>query len=113
MKWYRNTKHLTLMEKLAELKHELKVTSEFLRNKKLLAQRNSIKKKLQLNKKTVLREWRNRKIDIKTTPSKANIEPFWSSIWAKSSTHNENAKWLKTLEKNYCKNVILKVIKLT
>ena len=45
MKWYRNTKHLTLMAKLAQLKHELKVTSEFLRNKKLLARRNSINKK--------------------------------------------------------------------
>ena len=105
MKWYRNTKHLTLMAKLAQHKHELKVTSEFLRNKKLLARRNSIKKKFQLNQKTVFREWRNKKIDIKTTPSKADIETFWSSIWAKSSTHNENAKWLNTLENNYCESV--------
>ena len=51
VKWYRNTKHSTLMAKLAELKHELKVTSQFLRNKKLLAQRNSINKKFQLNQK--------------------------------------------------------------
>ena len=108
MKWYGNTKHLTLMAKLAELKPELKVTSEFLRNKKLLAQRNSINKKFQLNQKNVFREWRNKKIYIKTAPSKAYIERFWSSIWAKSSTYNENAKWSKTLEKNYCKNVIPK-----
>ena len=105
MKWYRNTKYLTLMAKLAQLKHELKVTSEFLRNKQLLARRNSINKKFQLNQKTVFHKWRNKKIDIKTTPSKADIETFWSSIWAKSSTHNENAKWLKTLENNYCKSV--------
>ena len=65
MKWYRNAKHLTLMAKLAQLKHELKVTSEFLRNKKLLARRNSINKTFQLNQKTVFREWRNKKIDIK------------------------------------------------
>ena len=32
MKWYRNTNHLTLMAKLAELKHELKVTSQLLRS---------------------------------------------------------------------------------
>ena len=75
MKWYRNTKHLTLMAKLAQIKHELKVTSEFLRNK-LLARRNSINKKFQLNQKTAFREWRNKKIDIKTTPSKADIETF-------------------------------------
>ena len=86
MKWYGNMKHLLLMAKLAELRHELKVTSEFLRNKKLLAHRNSINKKFQLNQKTFFREWRNKKIDIKTTPSKADIETFWSSIWAKSST---------------------------
>ena len=105
VKWYRNTKHSTLMAKIAELKHELKVTSQFLRNKKLLAQRNSINKKFQLNQKKVFREWRNKKISIKTTPSKADIETFSSSIWTKSSTHNENATWLKTLERNYCKNV--------
>ena len=33
-----------------------------------------------------------------------NIETFLSSIWTKSSTHNENTIWLKT-EENYCKNV--------
>ena len=60
MKWYCNTKHLTLMAKLAELKHELKIISQFLRNK-LLTQRNSIIKKSQLNQKNVFREWRIRK----------------------------------------------------
>ena len=93
------------MVKLSELKHELKATSQFLRNKKLLARRNSINKKFQLNQKKVFREWRNKKISIKTTSSKTDIETFWSSIWTKSSTHNENATWLKTLEENYCKNV--------
>ena len=48
---------------------------------------------------------RNKKIDLKIIPSKADIEIFWSSIWAKSSSHNGNPKWLKTLEKNYGKNV--------
>ena len=52
MKWYHNAKHLTLMVKLAELKHELKVTSKFLRNK-LLARRDSISKKVQLNQKSI------------------------------------------------------------
>ena len=60
MKWYCNTKHLTLMAKLSELKHELKIISQFLRNK-LLTQRNSIIKKSQLNQKNVFREWRIRK----------------------------------------------------
>ena len=76
MKWCRNTKHLTLISKLAELKHEVKVTSEFLKNRKLLAQRNSINKKFKLNQKSNFREWKNKKIDIITTPSKADIEKF-------------------------------------
>ena len=105
VKWYRNTKHSTLMAKLAKLKRKLKVTSQFLRNKKLLAQQNSINKKFQLNQKKVFREWKNKKISIKITPSKTDIETFWSSIWTKSSTHDENAIWLKLLEEDYCKNV--------
>ena len=74
MKWCCNTKHLTLIGKLSELKHEIKVTSEFLKNKKLLAQRNSINKKFKLNQKSNFREWKNKKIDIIITPSKADIE---------------------------------------
>ena len=46
MKWYNNTKHLTLMARLAELKHKLEVTSKFLKKRKLLAQLNSIDKKI-------------------------------------------------------------------
>ena len=74
MKWCCNTKYLTLIAKLSELKHEIKVTSEFLKNKKLLAQRNSINKKFKLNQKSNFREWKNKKIDIIITPSKADIE---------------------------------------
>ena len=76
MKWCRNMKHLTLIAKLAELKHEIKVKSEFLKNRKLLAQRNTINKKFKLNQKSNFREWKNKKIDIITTPSKADIEKF-------------------------------------
>ena len=47
---------------------------------------------------------KNKSVSIKTTPSKVDIETFWSSIWTKSSTHNENTTGLKTLEDNYCKN---------
>ena len=38
MKWYCKAKHLTLTKKLAEFKHEQKIPSDFLKNKKLLAQ---------------------------------------------------------------------------
>ena len=45
IKWYRNIKHATINGKLAKLKHEPKVTSNFVKNKKLLSARNSINKK--------------------------------------------------------------------
>ena len=107
-KWYRNIKHVTLNAKLAELKHELKVTSNFVKNKKLLSARNSINKKFQLNQKSVFREWKNKKINIRTTPSKEAIEHFWSNIWNKPSSYNENAKWIQTLERKYCSNMVSK-----
>ena len=72
-KWYRNIKHVTLNAKLAELEHELKVTSNFVKNKKLLSVGNSINKKFQLNQKSVFREWKNKKMDITTTSLKEAI----------------------------------------
>ena len=91
------------MEKLAELRHELKLTRQFLRNKKLSDQRDFINNKFQLKQKKVFRKWRNKKISIKTTSSNTDIETFWTSIWTKSSNHNENATFLKKL-----KGIILK-----
>ena len=90
---------MTLNAKLAELKHELKVTSNFVKNKKLSSARNLINKKFQLNQKSVFREWKNKKINIKTTTSKEAIELFWSNISNKPFSYNENVKWIETLER--------------
>ena len=108
IKWYRNIKHATINGKLAKLKHEPKVTSNFVKNKKLLSARNSINKKFQLNQKSVFREWKNKKINIRATPSKETIEHFWSNISNKQSSYNENAKWIETLERKYCNNTVSK-----
>ena len=94
--------------KLAELKHKLKVTSNFVKNKKLLSVRNSINKKFQLNQKSIFRESKNRKINIKTAPSKKATELFWSNIWNKPCSYNENAKWIEMLERKYCGNMVSK-----
>ena len=79
-----------------------------MKNKKLLSTRNLINKKFQLNQKGVFWEWKNKKIDIKTTPSKETIEHFWSNIWNKPASYNENAKWIKTLKRKYCSNAVSK-----
>ena len=104
-KWYSNTKSVTLKAKLAELKHNLKVTSEFLRNKKLVSKRNSINKRYQLNQKGIFREWKNEKIEINSVPSITEVEKLWSSLWGKKTSYNKNAKWLPTLENKYCPNI--------
>ena len=101
-------KHVTLNAKLADLKHELKATSNFVKNKKLLAARNSINKKFQLNQKSIFWEWKNKKIDIRTRSSKGAIDHFWSNIWNKPSLYNESTKWIETLERKYCNNMVSK-----
>ena len=44
-KWFRNTKTSTLISKVTDLKHELNVTSQYIKNKKTLIERSSINKK--------------------------------------------------------------------
>ena len=97
-KWYRNTKPSTLISKVTDLKHELNVTSQYIKDKKTLAERSSINKKFQTNWKQVFREWKNKKIEIKETPSAEEIQIFWSNIWYKNK-YNKDAKWLLKLDK--------------
>ena len=78
--WYRNTKTSTIISKVTDLKDELNVTNQYIKNKKTLAERSSINKKFQTNQKQVFREWKNKKIEIKETPSAEEIKIFWSNI---------------------------------
>ena len=112
-KWYRNTKTSTLISKVTDLKHELNVTSQYIKNKKTLAERSSINKKFQTNQKQVFREWKNKKIEIKETPSAEEIRIFWSNIWGKDKKYNKDAKWLPKLDKEYCKSVKPKPCRIT
>ena len=38
----------------------------------------------------------------------SNFIGFWSNIWNKSSSYNENTKWIETLERKYCSNTVSK-----
>ena len=42
-----------------------------------------------------------------------DIESFWKNIWEKESNFHKEAKWMKNLEKNYCKNVRQQPYKIT
>ena len=54
--WYRSTKTSTIISKVTDLKDELNVTNQYIKNKKTLAERSSINKKFQTNQKQVFRE---------------------------------------------------------
>ena len=61
----------------------------------------------------MFREWKNKKIEIKETPSAEEIEIFWSNIWGKDKKYNKDAKWLPKLDKEYCKSVKPKPCRIT
>ena len=90
-KWYHNTKTSTLISKVTDLKHEINVTSQYIKNKKTLAERSSINKKFQTNQKQVFHKWKNKKVEIKETPSAEEIKIFWSNVWGKNKHRCEMA----------------------
>ena len=102
-KWYRSTNTSTLISKVTDLKHELNVTSQYIKNKKTLAERSSINKKFQTNQKQVFREWKNKKTEIKETPSAEEIKIFWSNIRGKiksiTKMRNGSRNWIKNTAK--------------
>ena len=98
-RWDGNTKRHTLLSKLSQLKHELKLTSESLRNRKKLTKRNSINRLFQRNQKQIFRNWKSKKITVEKEPTKDEIERFWSGTLNKPTAYNKDAQWLKTLEK--------------
>ena len=46
------------------------------------------------------------------TPTKNEVDEIWKSIWETETKINKNAKWLKELEKTYCKDVTPKTYKI-
>ena len=52
----------------------------------------------------MFRTWKSKQQQINTAPSKGKIENFWSGIWEKETSFNKEARWIKTIEKGYCKN---------
>ena len=112
-KWYRNTKTRTLRSQQSKLKHELVVTSQELRNRIKVKNRNTINTQFRTNQKQLYRKWKGKKIKVENAPTLENVESFWSGVWNKKSNFNPNAKWLPTLEKEYCASATAKEYLLT
>ena len=100
-RWYGNTRQDTLLSKVSQLKHELKVLSESLRHRTKVSERNSINKNFTSNQRKIFRKWKEKEIETDGEPTKEEVETFWSNIWAKPKNYNKDAPWLKTLERTY------------
>ena len=86
-RWYGNTKQNTLLSKLSQLKHELKLTSESMRSRKKLTICNSISSIFQRNQKQIFWNLKSEKVTVEKEPTKDEIEHFWSGIWNKPTTY--------------------------
>ena len=107
-RWYGNTKQTTLLSKVAQLRHELKVLSESLRHRTRLAERDSINKNFTKNQKQIFRSWKGKEITVNECPTQDEITTFWSGIWATPKHYKQDAPWITTLERSYCKDVTSK-----
>ena len=105
-KWYGNTKQETLLSKVSQLKHKLKVLTR-------LAESDSINKNFTKSQKKIFREWKGKAIIVNESPTEEEVTTFWSGIWAQPKSHNENATWTETLEREYCKDAKAKKYSIT
>ena len=104
-KIYGSTKNSRFIEVHANLKHELRIRSKKLRNKRIVKERQRINTLFNTNTKAVFREFRkDKKIDVTEPPPKEDVKKFWSDIWAKEGRFNSDAKWLQELREGYCQN---------
>ena len=50
---------------------------------------------------------------MKETPTQEEVTAFWSGIWNQRKTHNSEAEWFNTLEREYCNNTVTKEYNIT
>ena len=102
----------TLQFNFTLVKPYLKATSIKLKYLKKNHEREVINSKFSSNTKSVYREFKGSSITVNEAPTKNEVEKSWKSIWQKKTKFNKNAKWLKELEKAYCKDLVPKTYKI-
>ena len=78
----------TLKERLSALSHRLKRY----KRRQLQFKQNYM---FVNNTQKAYKELRGTKIDVKSPPSKEEIESFWGPIYETEKNHNKNANWIK------------------
>ena len=105
-KWYGSTKTEISESKKVDLKQQLTSEYEKLRRRKEIEERKRINYQFEVNPKQVYRKFKGESnIDITNSPGKDKVKEFWSNIWGKPRSFNNDAEWLKTLREEYCKHV--------
>ena len=103
----------TLQFKLSILYQNLKAKSTKLKYNKRRIERKSINNKFRKNPKAVYRSMKGNDISATEISTTEDMNSFWKNIWGKESNFQKEAKWIKNLEKNYCKNVRQQPYKIT
>ena len=83
---------------IERLKQQLQAKSQRIRRldkKRKFYHHNKLYKE---NTKKFYRDLGKKKIEVQTPPEKEDVEIFWSNIWERKKSHNENTEWIKQIE---------------
>ena len=101
-------KENSLLNKLADLKHALKVCQTQLKDRVKNSERSRINHMFRNNQKLVYREFKGGQIEVKEGPPTETIQEFWHDIWGREKAINLENTWYQDLEENYCTDILPK-----
>ena len=113
-RWYRKTSVENLNTVRTTLKGKFSGSTEKLRRRKIVREKEITNRKVLMNPKAAYRKFKaDKDIDIMNPPSNEEIGSFWKNIWGTEQQYNKNADWLPKLKKEYCKDIQPKTYELT
>ena len=97
-----------------QLKQDLKIECQKLRDRKVIQQRRYINRLFKNAPKKVYRSMKGQgTVPIKEIPTKEEITHFWGALWENPIQHKDGTPLMKQLDKDYCNNVTQKEYNIT
>ena len=97
-----------------QLKQDLKIECQKLRDRKVIQQRRYINRLFKNAPKKVYRSMKGQgTVPIKEIPTKEEITHFWGALWENPIQHKDDTPLMKQLDKDYCNNVTQKEYNIT
>ena len=97
-----------------QLKQDLKIECQKLRDRKVIQQRRYINRLFKNAPKKVYRSMKGQgTVSIKEIPTKEEITHFWGALWENPVQHKDDTPLMKQLDKDYCNNVTQKEYSIT